>query len=68
MFQQAVRRWVFDQSAPRNQTVALREEIAFFLHAARLILAERHAPEQVIERRAVGRRGMGGRAVAFAAE
>lgn len=48
IFQHAVRRWVFDMPAPRNPTAALREEIAFFLQAARALLIERHDPQRAI--------------------
>ncbi|BBK42124.1 hypothetical protein STVA_21440 [Allostella vacuolata] len=46
IFQLAVRRWVFDQPAPRSHAAAVREEVAFFLHGARSLLAERHVPRQ----------------------
>ncbi|WP_374442927.1 TetR/AcrR family transcriptional regulator [Stella sp.] len=41
VFQVAVRRWVFDQPPARSQAVAIREEVAFFLHGARSQLGER---------------------------
>lgn len=41
VFQLAVRRWVFNSPAARSQAVAIREEVGFFLHGARSLLAER---------------------------